>query len=1123
MPSVSMLEGLSANLVDGLERALDGKSPLLPALDPPDAAGARAALAQLGPRATAVTQATDPDQWAAAVEQWVATLQDIADRAFGPPNAAEAMLARFLQERLPRTAAYLSLAGMIVSDPSGQDTIDWNRARAIFTDPGTAVDESLWDALLGDTGLSGSGRLPAVIVALLILAPQTIVALARGELTVNPLPAPAADGPGDWQTFRNRTEGWISITAPFGDPEAATPVPASLFDLASDLLPDLSATLGIRSQRRQAAGATVTDFELWLAFAAAKDKWEYHFGTGWFVRVEPGITIGVGHDGSWHGAFRQFPLGTVEPPGPGDPVVASLGRELPDGAPDLVLGPPYDTRIVIQDLGVYVKIREDHPIVEVGALVHGFALILTNRWFRTFGVTSELFGDGLRFDLDLDIAYVEGEGLQLNLSSGLEVTFDIDKQFGKDASVVNFKLHSIQLALPIIATEATFETDAEVRFHLSLKVGPVTMTVDGIGGAVGVHYDDGWSVPARFLPPTGAGLQIQAGPVTGGGFLDFTGGPNDRFGGLLFVKIGAFEVTAFGVHELTGHPDDAVRHTSIVLVLGVHYSPGLQLGYGFAISGVGGLVGINRRADTDALRERLTSGAAGNVLFSEDPVRNAPEILDDLDALFPPAAGRTVIGPTMELTWLDVAGSPFLRVDIGVFLDLPAPVTVVILGSARADVPPADGVPKLLHLRLDVVGLIDVATSTAEFDATLISSKALYTFHLTGDAAFRLHWGDQPYMFLTLGGFHPQYHPEPAVFPELTRLALTMEDPQLPGLFFRAEAYLAVTSNTVQFGAAIELGYKTGPLNIVGFVQLDALVQFSPFQFSVEFSAGIRLRWQEHTLAGVKFVGTITGPGPFVITGKACFEILWFDICKSATITIGSTETPSAPATSSATQALESELSAPSNLAGIAADDPHVAQTRRPGARPLVAPIGGLRWAQRRAPLSTLIDRFDGQPLPGPQRVVLTCPQALGPAADWFAPGSFATLTQAEELNRPAFEQLPAGADLTFPVAAASPVLHDVAVQEIRLPAPAPKPGRVLAFPFTLLEAARDRTAPGVVRTRQALVGVRNEVFVVRDTAGAVTGTATSAADAFGAAQLDGGVAVAAGDLVDATALGVPA
>ena len=39
---------------------------------------------------------------------------------------------------------------------------------------------------------------------------------------------------------------------------------------------------------------------------------------------------------------------------------------------------------------------------------------------------------------------------------------------------------------------------------------------------------------------------------------------------------------------------------SFVTILGIRLPfPGVQLGFGFAISGVGGLVGINRRVDTE--------------------------------------------------------------------------------------------------------------------------------------------------------------------------------------------------------------------------------------------------------------------------------------------------------------------------------------------------------------------------------------------------------------------------------------------------------------------------------------------------------------------------------------------
>jgi hypothetical protein len=1119
MATVSLLEGVSNALAEAVSSALDGANPMLPALEPPDEAAARAALAQLGSRAQAVTDAADPVAWLTALDQWTQTVRQVAENAFGPPDAAEAMLVRFLDERLPRTAAFLTVAGAILRDPGGQDSVDWARVRDLVTDPGTAVDEALWDALLGDAGIPGTGRLPAVLVGLLILAPQTILALARGGLRVAALPAPPTDAPGDWRTFREHSEGWISITVPFGDPAKPPPdrVPRGLFDLVADLEPDLSATLGIRSQRRAAGGGqNQTDFELWLAVAVTGDRWQLDLGDGWFLRVEPGINVGFGYDGDWHGAFRQFPItGVTDPPGPDDPVTATLGRELPDSAPDLALGPPYDTRIIARDLALYLKVRENHPIVEIGALVQGFSLVITNRWWRTFGVSHTLLREGIRFDLDLDIAYVEGEGLRLNLSAGLDILFQLDKElFGF------LTIHSVRLTIPVLATADSFDSRAEVRVHFSIRAGPATLVASGIGGWLGWWTEDGEKHIIGFLPPTGVGLQIEAGAVTGGGFLDFTGGPNERFGGVLYVKIGAFEVTAFGLHELTGNPGATVRARSLILVLGIRFSPGIQLSFGIEISGFGGLIGINRRADTDALRERLTSGAAGNVLFAEDPIRNAPTLLGDVDALFPAAEGTHVFGPTIQLSWLNIAGAKFLRLDLGLFFEFPGPTKVLLFGSARAEIPPIKDVPKLLQLRLDFVGFVDFPKQVVEFDATLIQSHALYVFHLTGDAAFRLHWGDPPYLALSLGGFHPRFTPEPAVFPELTRLALTFDNP-VPGLFFRVEAYFAVTSNTVQFGGRVELGYKAGPLNVVGFLGLDALIQFTPFYFELAFSAGVRLRWNQTTLAGVRLEGVISGPGPFLITGKACFEILWFDICADVTVPLGPAAGPAPPAVGSVVQALRQELTDPTNLAAVGGDDAQAAQQPRPGTggRPLVPPLGSLQWTQRRAPFDVLLDRFEGQPLDVQQSVVVESAQAQGPVRDWFSPGSFATLSESEALNRPAFERLDAGVGIGFGPAASAAVRHDVQVVEIRLPEPPRFGVDALAFAAVVLDAARARSAAPAVRTAAAKVTVTEERFAVRDRDGQLVARDRGVSEAHQRAKTLGGVAVHEDDLVDVGAI----
>lgn len=1128
----ALVETVTDLVIDGVRDALDGVNSNLAPLVPPDGAAARADLATLAARASAVTDAADPASWLQAIDQWRTTLNDLADHAFGGAQAQEAMLVRIVQERLPRVAAFLTMVGVIVTSPHGPPTVDWVKLRQLASDPGTLVNEDLWDALLGDAGLPGTGRLPAVVVGLLILFPQALLALVRGDLQVAPLELPPTDGPGPWRDFRTKSAEWISFTLPL--PDFAKPenerIPRTIFDLVADMTPQFSATLGIRSARRVVAGRSVTDFEMWLALAIDQDEWDYDVGQSWILRVTPGITAGFGHDADgWHGAFRPFAMDNLaQPLGPDDPVIVTFSRELPEQAPDVALGPPYDTRLVIRDVGLFLRVRENHPIVEIGGYAHGLSAVLTNRWWRTFGATNELFGEGIRFDLDLDLAYVEGKGLQLNVSAGLDVTFDVDWTLGDRPPAANaddpnaakrglfdLTIHSIRLYVPIEATQDSFDGRAEITFHFSVRFGPVVVVVDGLGAwlgwwAEGTPPEKHW---IGFLPPTGAGLQIQVPGVVGGGFLDFTGGPNERFAGLLYLRISAFEVTAFGIHELTGQPGDPRRKTSFIMVIGIRFSPGIQLGYGFAITGFGGLIGINRRADTDALRERLTSGAAGNVLFAEDPVRNAPAILGDLGALFPPADGVYVFGPTIQISWLSVGDGKLVRFDIGIFIELPGPTKVVLLGSARASLP-GDTDNKVFFIRVDVVGLVDFTKKVIEFDATLINSHVMEVFKVTGDAAFRSSWGDRPYVMLAIGGFHPDFNPEPAVFPEMTRVALTLQD-KSSILFLRGEAYVAVTTNTLQFGGRIEAGLHKGSFNAVGFISLDALIQFVPFHFEVEFAAGFAVRWNELNLAGVKIKGTVSGPGPVTVTGKFCVEILFWDICWSDSFTIGSAPPPVVAAVTSTVQAMQGELTAPANLSAVGGDDVHVAQVRRGTPdRPVVSPVGAVAWTQHRAPFGVPLDRFDGQPLASPQSLTVTASvPGAAPVRDWFSPGSFAVLSAAEALSRPSFERLDAGLVLGLAGDHSAGVDHSYTVIEIRLPGP-PRVGAAITFPAVTLDAVVSRTDGRGVRTRAPRVSVGDETIVVRGSDGQVVATARSQSEAFQRARAVEGHALPESDVV---------
>jgi hypothetical protein len=181
-----------------------------------------------------------------------------------------------------------------------------------------------------------------------------------------------------------------------------------------------------------------------------------------------------------------------------------------------------------------------------------------------------------------------------------------------------------------------------------------------------------------------------------------------------------------------------------------------------------------------------------------------------------------------------------------------------------------------------------------------------------------------------------------------------------------------------------------------------------------------------------------------------------------------------------------------------------------------VSPLGRLRWTQKRVPFGVRLDRYEGRPLDHQQRVVITSPQATGAVDDWFAPGTYCNLTEAESLNRPAYERLAGGIDIGFAGQRSSAaVRHEVTVIELRLPRRQLFLVSALALPGIIAAAVADRDGPARAKTTAPTVGVTDPVAVVRGTDGSVLGAPTPVTAAFQEAKAVGGIAVHPADLVD--------
>ncbi|MCI0419976.1 MAG: hypothetical protein L0312_12255, partial [Acidobacteria bacterium] len=332
----------------------------------------------------------------------------------------------------------------------------------------------------------------------------------------------------------------------------------------------------------------------------------------------------------------------------------------------------------------------------------------------------------------------------------------------------------------------------------NLSTGPLLVTVQRIGLQVDVVFGDGnlglLGLSARFKAPNAIGLSIDGGGFKGGGFLGFD--PEQAlYSGMLELEFqDQFTLKAFAL--LNTRLPNGQSGFSLLIVISAEFTP-IQLGLGFKLNGVGGLLGLNRTINIEPLRAGLRANTLSSILFPTDVIANAERIISDLKQVFPPQADRFIFGPMAKIAW----GTPTLvTIDLGLVIEIPDPVRLLILGVLRAVLPDEKAV--ILQVQVNFLGEINFERRQLKFDASLFDSKLL-GFNLSGDMAIRLDWGADANFLLTVGGFHPAYEPPPMDLPAIRRLTLALLSGDNPRL--RLEMYFVVTSNTAQFGAKLEL------------------------------------------------------------------------------------------------------------------------------------------------------------------------------------------------------------------------------------------------------------------------------------------------------------------------------
>lgn len=642
--------------------------------------------------------------------------------------------------------------------------------------------------------------------------------------------------------------------------------------------------------------------------------------------------------------------------------------------------------------------------IALGAELKGLAFVLNPGEGDGF-LRFLIGGSPTTIGLPLALRWSGAEGIRFGGSAGFEVVVHPHVAIGP-ASIdeIDFRLRVPDVAKPRV--------DLEVGAGISGGIGPVSFVLAGVGLRAEITFEPGnigpFDIGIGFKAPNGVGVSIDGGGFRGGGGLNYDRDKGEYSGTLELTFAEVISVRAVGI--LTTRLPDGSDTFSLLLIIVSEFVP-IQLSYGFTLLGVGGLLGLNRTVDLDALQVGVRDGTLNSILFPTDVVANAPRIISDLKRVFPPRDDRFLIGPMGKLGW----GTPTLMsVEIGLLLEIPR-LAFAIIGVLRVQLPAEEF--GTIYIQVNFSGSVDFEKGQLQFDASLYNSRILID-PITGDMALRIYWGGDPNFLLTVGGFHPAYTPPPMNIGTLERVGFVL----VAGIpMVRAEIYLAITSNSVQFGARVEILYGVSFFNVFGFVELDVLIQFNPFMFIAEITAMFGVRSGSEILFGIRVTGTLRGPTPWNVRGEASFEIGFIvkaRISANFEVTAGETRNTLLPTI----DVLGEIRKAVDNVGNWRAVLPnganqHVSLRELPqvGAALVLHPFGALEINQKIAPLNIALQRF-GSTRPASGSVFKIASAQINkaivvtvPTTEQFAPAQFFEMSDAEKLSRPSFARYDSG------------------------------------------------------------------------------------------------------------------
>jgi hypothetical protein len=245
----------------------------------------------------------------------------------------------------------------------------------------------------------------------------------------------------------------------------------------------------------------------------------------------------------------------------------------------------------------------------------------------------------------------------------------------------------------------------------------------------------------------------------------------------------------------------------------------------------------------------------------------------------------------------------------------------------------------------------------------------------------------------------------------IRRLSISVSPSSL--LNIHAEAYFAFTASSLQFGAAMYIEAKLGPIGAKGHVSLDTLIRTEPkVHFSASISGEFHLTVEGEDIATLNVDVLLEGPGRWHARAHASISLFFFSVSGTLDLAWGTDAILDLGLLVDVAQLVRDALATDAAWTHVLpAADAGTVQLRS-GAEAL-HPLGLLRLTQTTAPLAVPLAKFGSNAVSSQEAVtvaITTTGGVVASAQELFATSQFFDLSDEDRLSKPAFLPFDAGA-----------------------------------------------------------------------------------------------------------------